>query len=402
MWAMETADVVIIGGGIVGLATARAIHRSRPSLRTLVLEKEEYPGTHQSGRNSGVIHSGVYYQPGSLKARTVATGRLALLSFCRENGIAYETIGKVIVAVDESERPGLQELKRRADGNNVPATVISPARLADLEPHAAGIEALHVPGAGIIDFRLVCETLVRLLEATGVEVRTRTEVGGLEQDDRAVILATGSGHIEARVVINCAGLHSDRVARLCDDGEAVRIVPFRGEYRGLVHARAHLVRTMIYPVPDPQFPFLGVHFTRAIGGGIHAGPNAVLALAREGYSWRNVDFADTWGLIRFPGFRRLAARHWRTGLAEMRRSLSPAAFLGALQRLVPEIQESDLVAAPSGVRAQAVDVGGDLMNDFVVHESARVVHVLNAPSPAATASLEIGRLVAERATMGRL
>ncbi len=394
---MERADVVVVGGGIIGLATAQAISRSQPARTVIILEKEEEAGLHQSGHNSGVIHSGVYYRPGSLKARTVAAGRASLIEFCRDNGIVHDIIGKVIVAIDESELPGLHELERRARGNSVAAALVGPERLAELEPHAAGIKALHVQEAGIVDFRDVCETLRRILESAQIEFRPRCRVLRLSEAHGSVIVATELGDVEAKVAVNCAGLHSDRLARRSGQPEMLRIVPFRGEYRRLVDDRSHLVQTMIYPVPDPRFPFLGVHLTRGVGGTVSAGPNAVLALSREGYSWRAIDLSDTWALMRFPGFRRLAARHWRTGLAEVRRSLSSAAFVRALQRLVPDVRAEDVVHAPAGVRAQAVDAGGGLVDDFVVQESRRVVHVLNAPSPAATASLEVGRMVAERA-----
>lgn len=399
MALVEKADVVVVGGGIIGLATARAILQARSGLDVLVLEKEPGPAAHQSGRNSGVIHSGVYYRPGSLKARTVAAGREALLDFCRTYGIAHKTIGKVIVAVEERERDGLREIQQRAMGNRVRAELIGPTQLAELEPNASGIAALHVPTAAIVDFRQVCLALVRLLDEAGGEFRPCTEVLELREGRRAVVVRTARGDIEAATTVNCAGLHADQLAAGSHPPgrSTLRIVPFRGEYRRLRDDRAHLVRTMIYPVPDSRFPFLGVHFTRAIGGEVHAGPNAVLALSREGYSWRDIDVSDTLGLLRFPGFRRLATRHWSTGLGEVKRSVSGAAFLRALQRLVPAVGPDDLVEAPAGVRAQAVDADGALVDDFVVEASDRLVHVLNAPSPAATASLEIGRMVAARA-----
>ena len=396
---MERADIVVVGGGIIGLATGHALLRARPGARVFVLEKEERPAAHQSGRNSGVIHSGIYYRPGSLKARAVDAGRRALIDFCRLHGVAHEIVGKVIVAVDDSERARLLELRRRAVENNVFVDLVGPERLAELEPHAVGVEALHVPGAGVVDFGAVCGTLARLLEAEGGEFRPGRRVLHLSERSDSVIVETDKGEIAAQVAVNCAGLHSDQLASrsgMGGDG-ALRIVPFRGEYHRLVSERAHLVRSMIYPVPDPRFPFLGAHFTRVVDGEVHVGPNAVLALAREGYSWRVIDVADTYDLIRFPGFRRLVARHWRTGLGEVRRSLSRAALVRELQRLVPDVEARDLVSAPAGVRAQAVNTRGVLVDDFVVNDSARVLHVLNAPSPAATASLEIGRVVAARA-----
>ena len=394
---MTRPDVVVVGGGIIGFATAHRLLHLRPGIRVVVIEKEDRPAAHQSGRNSGVIHSGVYYQASSTKAKTVAAGRLALLEFCEANGVPFDMCGKVIVAVDEDERPRLIELARRARESGVRAEIIEADRLAELEPHAAGVAALHVGGAGIVDFAQVCSKLAGLVEAGGGDVRLGTQVTNLVETSHAVIVQTSSSEIEARTAVNCAGLHSDRLLRRADGGSrTVRIVPFRGEYRYLADARANLVRSLIYPVPDPRFPFLGVHLTRTIGGRVHAGPNAILALAREGYSWRDVDCADTWDLLRFPGLRRLAARHWRSGAAEIHRSLSPRAFLASLQRLVPAITAQDVLPAPAGVRAQAVDEHGRLVEDFLFEQTRRVVHVLNAPSPAATASLEIGRLIAER------
>ena len=390
--------MVVIGGGIVGVATATAILRARPKCSIVILEKEERPAAHQSGRNSGVIHTGIYYRPGSLKSRTVAAGRRSLLEFCERNGVEYRITGKVIVAVDQSELPRLEALRQRADQHGIRSELITRQRLTELEPYAEGIAALRLPDAGVVDFAEVTEALARRLADNHVELRTGWQVNGLDERDRCVVVQTDRGELEAQVVVNCAGLHSDRLANPPDHvAGRLRIVPFRGEYRRVVDDRSHLVRTMIYPVPDPSFPFLGVHFTRGIDGEVHAGPNAVLALAREGYSWGVVDVADTWELFRFPGFRRLVARHWRTGLGEMRRSISREAFVRALQRLVPAVRASDLLPAPAGVRAQAVDAQGSLVDDFVITESRRAVHVLNAPSPAATASLEIGRIVAKRA-----
>lgn len=387
-----------MGAGIVGLATATALVTVRPDLRVLVLDKEERLAAHQSGRNSGVIHTGVYYRPGSLKARTVAVGRRAMLEFCRTEGIPTQVIGKLIVAAVYADRPSLRRLKDRADENGVPAELIGRQALTDLEPHAAGIEALHVPGAAIVDFASVCDALARRLAAAGGEVRRGRRVVGLVERDGSVTVRTEGEDVDAAVAVNCAGLQSDLLAAgSVGLSGSLRIVPFRGEYYRLTEQRSHLVRSMIYPVPDPRFPFLGAHFTRAVNGEVHAGPNAVLALAREGYSWGRIDAADTWDLLRFPGFRRLARAHWRTGIGEVRRSLSKRAFVTDLRRLVPDIDAADLERAPAGVRAQAVDRTGALVDDFVVEESRRTVHVLNAPSPAATASLEVGRLVAERA-----
>ncbi len=396
---MERVDAVIVGGGIVGLATAHALAHMRSGWKVVVLEKESRAAAHQSGRNSGVIHSGVYYRPGSLKARCVATGRAALIDFCRANDVPYQIIGKVIVALDERERRLLEGLRRRAEQNGIPAEIVDRRRLAELEPHAAGLVALHVPTAGILNFAEVCEKLACRLADRDGELRTGWRVHRLHERNGSVLVSADGGDLEARVAVNCAGLFSDRLAGagVHADDDRIRIVPFRGEYRRIADHRSELVRSMIYPVPDPRFPFLGVHLTRGIDGEVHAGPNAVLALAREGYSWRAIDVRDSFDLLRFRGFRRLAARHWRTGLAELHRSVSGRAFVRALRRLVPELDPRDVLPADAGVRAQAVSADGTLVDDFVIRETPRTVHVLNAPSPAATASMEIGRMVAARA-----
>lgn len=395
---MTKPDAVVVGAGIVGLATAYRLLTVRPELSMMVIEKEDRPGRHQSGRNSGVIHSGIYYRPHTLKARLVILGREALLDFCRTYEIEHDICGKVILAAEEAERPRLEELRRRGEQSGVHAELIGPERLKELEPHASGVAALHVPEAGVVDFGQVVTVLARLVESAGGEVRFGCRVIGLVEDRGTVRIATDRGELETRVLVNCAGLHSDELAATdrAADPSPVRIVPFRGEYRALAPQKSHLVNTLIYPVPDPRFPFLGVHLSRTMSGGVLAGPNAVLALAREGYSWGVVDWQDLLDLLRFPGFRRLAANHWRTGVAELRRSLSTKAFARDLQRLVPEVQETDLLPAPSGVRAQAVDRDGRLVDDFVISASSSVINVFNAPSPAATASLEIGRWIADR------
>jgi L-2-hydroxyglutarate oxidase len=387
---MPSVDVAVIGGGIVGLAVARAVSAERGDLRVAVLEKEHAVGTHQSGRNSGVIHSGIYYRPGSLKARLAVAGRRSMVAFCRDHGIAHEVCGKVVVATDGEERERMMSLYARGRENGVTVRLIDRAELRELEPHAEGIAALHVEETGIADYGHVCRTL-----AAGLDVRTATTVSAIvdREASAAVVVQTDRGDVEARCAVNCGGLWSDRLAA---DAADLRIVPFRGEYHELVADRRHLVRNMIYPVPDPAFPFLGVHFTRGTDNGVHAGPNAVLAFAREGYTWSDVDRRELAELARFAGMRKLAARHWRTGLGEVVRSVSRTALVRALQRLVPEVRADDLVPAPAGVRAQAVDRRGNLLDDFVLRDSARVVDVLNAPSPAATASLEIGRVVAGR------
>ena len=379
-------DTVVIGGGIVGLATARALVDG--GLDVAVVEKEDRPAAHQSGRNSGVLHSGIYYRPGSLKARTVEAGRRSMISFCRANGVALDLCGKLVVATSYEELGRLADLEQRAADNRIEVRRLDAGGIRDVEPHVAGVAALHVPSAGLVDFPAVCRVL-----AGGLDVRLGTEVAGLEERASSVVVTTNAGDLQARTVVNCAGLHADRIAALHREVD-VRIVPFRGEYHELRPAARHLVRDLVYPVPDPAFPFLGVHLTRTLDGGVHCGPNAVLALAREGYDRRTVRAGDVAETLRWPGTRRLARRHWRTGAVEVGRSLSRRAFAAALRRLVPDLTVDDLVPAPAGVRAQALDRDGSLLDDFVIRESPRIVDVLNAPSPAATASLEIGRLIA--------
>jgi L-2-hydroxyglutarate oxidase len=369
-------DVAVIGGGIVGLATAHAL--AAAGLDVAVVEKEDRVAAHQSGRSSNVLHSGVYYTPGSLKARTVAAGRAAMLAFCAEHGLRVDECGKVIVAATAEELPRLDALAERAIANGVTIERLGPSGLADVEPHATGLAALRVPSAAVVDFAAVCRTLAALVG----DVRLSTAVVGLVERPDHVVVQTTNGDVDARAVVNCAGLHSDRVAAFHARPD-VRIVPFRGEYFELVESKSHLVRALIYPVPDPAFPFLGVHLTRGPDGSVHCGPNAVFPL-RE--------------LPRFAGyrgFRRLARRHWRTGVTEVARSRSRRRFAASLQRLVPDVDAGDLRPAPAGVRAQAVASDGSLVDDFVIRESARIVDVLNAPSPAATAALEIGRVISE-------
>jgi L-2-hydroxyglutarate oxidase len=399
---MSAADVVIVGGGIVGLATAYQLTRRDPSPRVVVLEKEADLAGHQTGHNSGVIHSGVYYKPGSLKATTCRAGKAALEAFCTAEGIPFEVCGKVIVAVDDSELPALERIQERAVGNGVRCEMIGPERLRELEPHAAGVRALHVPETGIVDYVQVCRQLADRVRDRGGQIYTRTRVTAIKASADHVIVHTPASDFEARAVVTCAGLFSDRVTRFSGQNPTARIVPFRGEYYELKPAAWRLCRNLIYPVPDPKFPFLGVHFTRVIGGGVECGPNAVLAFAREGYLWSDVNIKDLAETLSYPGFLRLAAKYWRTGLGEVHRSISKAAFVKALQRLVPEIRAEDLEAAPAGVRAQAVCPDGTLMDDFLVREGDRVVNVVNAVSPAATASLAIGRYVADRVIAGPL
>jgi (S)-2-hydroxyglutarate dehydrogenase len=389
-------DIAIVGGGIVGLATALALVRRDPSRRLVVLEKERGVGLHQTGRNSGVIHSGIYYPPGSSKARTAAEGRRTLVAFCRAHGVAHELCGKVIVATRPRELPLLERLRHRGEAAGLAVRRLDPGALREIEPHAAGLAALHVPDAGIVDFEQVARALARVLADRGVEIHLGVEVGGLHPSPGGVTVETSGGSVDAALAVNCAGLQSDRVARRGGVEAGVRIVPFRGEYWDLVPARRHLVKHLVYPVPDPRFPFLGVHLTRTVDGRVHAGPNAVLALGREGYGWRDVRLRDTAETFAWPGFWRLAGRHGATGAREMVRSLSRRLFAKSLQRLVPEIGASDLVPAAAGVRAQALRRDGTLVDDFLLLTGRRSVHVLNAPSPAATACLAIGETVADR------
>jgi L-2-hydroxyglutarate oxidase len=401
---MERADIVVVGGGIVGLATARAIVRAAPSRSVVVLEKEPSVGAHQSGRNSGVIHAGVYYQPGSAKARLCTAGRASMVAYCAEHGIDHAVCGKVVVATDDRERARLGELERRCHSNGVRAEMINADQLRGLEPHVVGVAALHVLDTGVVDYAHVCRSLAKEIESAGVSVRLACELHAARESTASIVLETSSGTIEAERVVTCAGLHADEVARIVSGDAAiadVRVVAFRGEYRQLVPARAGFVRGLVYPVADPAYPFLGVHLTRGIDGVVHAGPNAVLAFAREGYTWRPIDVQHMKATLGFPGFRRFAVRHWRFGLDEMTRSLSRRRFTTAVRRLVPELSSADLEPAPAGVRAQAIGRDGELLDDFVIREVGRAVHVLNAPSPAATASLEIGKEIARRLTLDR-
>lgn len=395
------ADLVVVGAGIVGLATARAYQARHPGATVVVLDKEDRLAAHQTGHNSGVVHSGIYYRPGSLKARLVAEGRSALMELCRERDVGLDVCGKVIVATDESEVGSLTELSRRATQNGVEATLVDPGRLRELEPHARGIAALHVPSAAVVDFVAVTRALALEVSDGGGAIALGSPVGSLTRSGDRVTVETASGTISARAAVNCAGLHSDVLARASGLQPDTRIVAFRGEYHELVPHRRDLVRNLIYPVPDPRFPFLGVHLTRMLDGSVHVGPNAVLALAREGYRWRDVDLAELAGLARTPALWALARRYWRTGAGEVGRSLSRGAMVRALRRLVPAVEADDLVPADAGVRAQAVAPDGTLLDDFAIAADGPVVHVLNAPSPAATASLAIGtHIVGELAARG--
>jgi L-2-hydroxyglutarate oxidase len=387
-------NVIIIGGGVVGLGVALEITRRFPRLRLLLVEKEDRVARHQSGHNSGVIHSGVYYKPGSMKARLCVSGAAAMIEFCRDHGIAHNVCGKVIVATLADELPRLEELRRRGEANGLAGLrLIGPEELREIEPHATGLQALVVPSTGVTDFALVCEKYAELISARGGTVLTSAAAIGIQRTADEIVIETSKGAFAADWLINCAGLFADRVSRMAGDDPAVMIVPFRGEYYDLSPARASLVRALIYPVPDPRFPFLGVHFTRRITGRVDAGPNAVLALAREGYRRTDITVRDLAWSIAFPGFWRMAGKHWRNGLDEWHRSLSKTAFVRALQRLLPEVEEKDLVPGGSGVRAQALKPDGALVDDFQFVPSGKVLHVLNVPSPAATASLMIGKAV---------
>jgi len=387
---------VVVGGGIVGLAVAHRLVSERPGDAVTVLEKETGWAVHQTGHNSGVIHAGVYYKPGSLKATYCKAGSASIVEFCKDHGLPYEICGKLIVATDEAELPRLRALHERSLANGLPVRLLDGAEAREYEPAVAAVAALHVASTGIVDFGQVSRKLAALLAEAGADLRTGTEVVGIRPRGGSVVVRTTGGDVEADVLVNCAGLHADRVARLAGIAPPALILPFRGEYYELVPSRRGLVRGLIYPVPDPQFPFLGVHLTRMIDGSVHAGPNAVLATAREGYRWRAVRPRDVWDEVTYRGLWALARRHYRYGLGEVRRSLSRSVFAASLARLVPEVTPADLVRAGAGVRAQAVRPDGALVDDFLIVEAERQVHVLNAPSPAATSSLEIARHIVSR------
>ncbi|ATE57906.1 MULTISPECIES: L-2-hydroxyglutarate oxidase [Actinosynnema] len=385
--------IVVIGGGIVGLATAREL--SRRGDEVVVLEKEGRWAAHQTGHNSNVVHAGLYYKPGSLKARMSVAGNASIVAYAREHGVPVEVCGKLVVATSEEEVPRLRALAERASRNGVPARVVSVAEAREHEPEVSCVAALRVESTGIIDFPAVCAAMVRELTAAGADLRTNSPALAIRTRAGRVEVATPSGVVRGDALVNCAGLHSDRVARMAGLEPEARIVPFRGEYYELRPERRSLVRGLIYPVPDPTLPFLGVHLTRMLDGSVHAGPNAVLALSREGYRWGDVSVGDVAEVLRFPGTWRLARRYaYPTGLAEVLRSLSKRRFAQSLARLVPAVGEADLVRAEAGVRAQAMRRDGSLVDDFLVQEAPGQVHVLNAPSPAATGSLEIGAHVA--------
>jgi len=390
-------DVCIIGGGIVGLATAYRICERFPKKKIVVLDKENSLATHQTGHNSGVLHSGIYYKPGSLKAINCRKGKLAMEEFCHEQGIEHELCGKIIVALNEEEIPRMEKIYERGRANGVRCEIIPRERILEIEPHAAGIRAIHVPECGIVNYRQVCERMGELIsKANGNEILLGQEASEISEAGNGLLVGTGQAEIETEFLINCGGLHSDRVTRMGGNEPPAKIIPFKGEYYELREDARHLCRHLIYPVPDPQFPFLGVHFTRMIDGSVECGPNAVLAFGREAYGKFDLNLGDLLESLGYSGFRKMALKHWKMGLGEMWRSYNKRAFVRALQRLIPEIEGKHLDAAPAGIRAQAVSPGGDMVDDFLIKEDERVVNVCNAPSPAATASLNIGEAIVDK------
>lgn len=390
---MKTYDYAVVGGGIVGLSTAMQLAQQYPHARIVMLEKEASPAQHQTGRNSGVIHSGIYYKPGSYKARFARAGSSSMVDFCREHDIPHEVCGKVIVATQEKERQGLENLFQRGQQNGLPVKRISPHELNEIEPHVRCVAGIQVPTTGITNYRKVAQKCLELFLKQGGQVRFENEVRQIVDRGQTHLIETTKGEYEAKFLINCAGLYSDRVTRLAGQDPGVKIVPFRGEYYELAPNKRHLVKTLIYPVPNPDFPFLGVHFTRMIDGSVHCGPNAVLAFKREGYKKTDFDLRDFCETMSYQGFWRLARRNFGEGMKEIYRSISKAAFVRSLQQLIPEVQAGDLVPCEAGVRAQALLNDGGLVDDFLIVRGHNALHVCNAPSPAATASLEIGKAV---------
>ncbi len=391
-------DIIICGAGILGLASAYQIKEKRPDLKILILDKENALATHQTGHNSGVIHSGLYYRPGSLKAQNCINGYHLLIDFCDHQNIPYELCGKIVVATQPHELPVLERLYQTGNQNGLKGIKkLKKDQLREYEPYVRGLEGLHVPQTGIVDFSLVAQKLAEVIKGQGVEILLGEKVINLENSNGQVKVDTESSTFESKVMVNCAGLYSDKIAMLSDPNIDVRIIPFRGEYYRLTSEKQHLVRNLIYPVPDPSFPFLGVHFTRMINGGIEAGPNAVLAWKREGYKKSDIELRELMETLAWAGFRKVIGKYWKTGLGEMYRSFSKAAFTKALQRLVPDLEQKDLVRGGSGVRAQACDRNGGLLDDFKIKEDQHNIHVCKAPSPAATSSLSIGEHVARLA-----
>lgn len=393
---MQTTDVAIIGGGIVGLATGYRIQQEFPDFKVIVLEKEQEVAFHQTGHNSGVLHSGIYYRPGSLRAINCRAGKIAMQEFCQQEGIPFDLCGKVIVATEESERERLHRIFDRGLQNGVQCELINQQRLQEIEPHVAGVEAIHVPESGIVDYRVVSQKLAEKIKQAGGNIWLNALVTEISPEQHGATLVSTQGELQCQYLITCGGLWADRVIEMSGVKPEAPIVPFRGEYFELTPEAEHLCRGLIYPVPDPKFPFLGVHFTRMISGGVECGPNAVLAFARDGYRKTDLNLKDFSAAVSHLGFLKLAARNWRMGLGEMWRSWNKAAFVNALQKLIPEIKSEHLIAAPAGVRAQALGKDGKLLDDFVIQESPGIIHVGNAPSPAATASLNIGQTITER------
>lgn len=391
-------DIVIVGGGIVGLATALSVLEKKPGSKVLVLEKEGEVGKHQTGNNSGVIHSGLYYKPGSLKAKNCIDGYNLLIDFCNKNDVPFELCGKIVVATEEKEVPLLKNLFDRGAQNGLSGfKMLNAEQLKEYEPHVNGVAGFFVPQTGIVDYKVVAEKYATLIRKNGGEIHLSEKVLDIKLTTSGVTVITDKESYESKQLINCAGLYSDKIAKLTMPEVDIKIIPFRGEYYKLKNEKEYLVKNLIYPVPDPNFPFLGVHFTRMMKGGVEAGPNAVLAFKREGYKRSDVNMSELAETLAWPGFQKVAKKYWRTGLGEMYRSFSKAAFTKALQKLMPEIREEDLVDGGAGVRAQACDRTGGLVDDFLILEKAQVINVCNAPSPAATSSLSIGRTVAERA-----
>jgi L-2-hydroxyglutarate oxidase len=391
---MSSYDFAVIGGGIVGLSSALALGRRYPAAKILLLEKEPKLAAHQTGHNSGVIHSGIYYKPGSMKARLAREGNRAMVEFCSEHGIPHEVCGKIIVATSDEELPLLENLYQRGLQNGVEAEKLSPEQVREIEPHVSCLAGLRVPSTGIVSYTAVCQKFRELIEEQGGSIVTGRRVEQIVGGDNEKVVITPQQEFKARFLINCGGLHSDRLAKLSGTDPKAKIVPFRGEYYELVPEKRHLVKHLIYPVPDPAFPFLGVHFTRMIDGTIHAGPNAVLSFKREGYKKSDFSLTDLTEVLMFKGFWKLARKHARAGWDEIVRSCSKAAFVRSLQRLIPEVQSEDLIPTHAGVRAQALLDDGRLVDDFLIVRDRQALHVCNAPSPAATASIEIGETIA--------
>ena len=392
---MRQSDIIIIGGGIVGLATAYQFSVKFPRLKITLLEKEPHISMHQTGHNSGVLHTGIYYNPGSSKAINCREGKSSMEEFCKKEGIKYEICGKVIVAVSENELSGLEDIYQRGRANGVRCEMINKEKLSELEPYVSGIRALHVPDAGIINFSKVCERFQYIIEEKeGNEIVCSAKVHSILQKNKGVIVKSGIGEFEGQYLVNCAGLYSDKITAMTQDTDS-KIIPFRGEYYEVIPEKRYLCRNLIYPVPNPNFPFLGVHFTRMINGSVECGPNAVLAFAREGYTLKTINFFELAEVLSYSGFIKLAFKYWKYGAGEMLRSFSKTAFVNSLRRLIPEITAKDLVVSPAGVRAQSVMPNGKLVDDFHIQENKNIINVCNAPSPAATSSINIGKQIVE-------